>query len=701
MDISIGSTPLPHEGLNNLALRRFARLLRRYAWLIAVCTVAFSVAGFLYARTLPKAYTATSAITVAGDRVAIPELQGALRSDSTPDPMPWVRTEVQALTSRTLIQSVVQQLNLDKDPEFNAALRAPTLVERISTAVKSLLPQGAAVDVDAKSDDGVVVAVTKALGIFQDNRSLVIAASFTAQDPKLAANVLNTLVQSYISSRARTRVDATRNANDVLVARTAQAKADLGAVEQQMKDLRNRDELVNLRAGSVGQQQLEELASAASRATLERSQLEANWDRASALSKQGMSDALVNVLGSPTISRLRDQESTASRRAAELSSRYGRDYPLVRSARADLGAAHAQVADEVQRIVASLGAQLRVAREQEADVTRRLEEARTSGVRAENARAQLAQLQQEATTRRALYQTLLERSQQTVAQPLGTETPDVRVLSAAVPPGWPSGPNTKLIAGVGGICGLLFGCLLSLTRISSVEEFDGATQLARSIGIPVLASIPRRLITGGPRSFLHQILVKQAPFATELARVLRTQIRFAGRTSSPRIVAFTSLGNDMAAPVVAAAVARMAAKDGERVLLIEGNLIAPGLGRLLGSRNRGLSAVLTERADWRDMLETDPETSLDVLLAGHRVPGSSTCISSVTFQNMLVEARSEYELIILDAPAASTSDTAVLVQRTDATLLVVDQKARRDDVVEAVERLSAASRGSLHAALIV
>ena len=41
------------------------------------------------------------------------------------------------------------------------------------------------------------------------------------------------------------------------------------------------------------------------------------------------------VLGSPTVSRLREQEALASRRVAELSARYGADHPGARAAAAD------------------------------------------------------------------------------------------------------------------------------------------------------------------------------------------------------------------------------------------------------------------------------------------------------------------------------------------------------------------------------
>jgi len=119
---------------------------------------------------------------------------------------------------------------------------------------------------------------------------------------------------------------------------------------------------VGLRAGSLGQQQLEDLASVASKASVERAEIEAQWQRASVLSQRGSSDDLNTVLNSPTIAALRTQETQASQRVADLSSRYGPSYPAVLSAQANLAATRGQLAQETQRIVSSLASQLSVAR---------------------------------------------------------------------------------------------------------------------------------------------------------------------------------------------------------------------------------------------------------------------------------------------------------------------------------------------------
>ena len=324
-----------------MRLSQLTQLLRRHVWLIALCAVVAGAAAYIYAHTLPKTYTANGLMTVEGDRFAIPELQGALRGDNGPDPMPFVHTEEQALTSRAMISQVVAQLHLDQNPEFNADLRPPTRMQQVKGAIGGLiarfLPKSPPSAATEKSDDGVIGAATQALSVFQDNRSLVISIAFTSQDPQLSAKFVNTLIDDYVASRARHRVDANEGANAVIEKRVDQARADLAAIEQQMRDLRDKGDVVGVRAGSIGQQQVEELTTAAARAAVERSQLEVSYERAAAAAKQGSADALASVLNSPTVSRLRDQEAQASSRIAQLSSHYGPDYPGMRSASAEFG----------------------------------------------------------------------------------------------------------------------------------------------------------------------------------------------------------------------------------------------------------------------------------------------------------------------------------------------------------------------------
>ena len=398
--ISFGSETPP------LDRRQALKLARRGAAPAAIGAVAGAVIAYAIAATLPKSYTAHAALAVEGDRIAIPELRGALRSDEAPDPMPWVRTEVQALTGRQLLAGTVAAVHLDRDPEFNPALRKPSFFAELTGWLTAWLPHDKAAR-RTDNQDLVLAAVDHALVISQDNRSLVIGVDFTARDPAVAADFVNTLIANYIHEQAQERGAVNAGANADLEQRVAQTRGEIEAIEKRMQDLRNTSQFVGLRAGSVGQQQLEDLATAASRATLERMQMEATLARANGAAASGSPGEMASVLGSETISRLRDQEASAAAHAANLSARFGSAYPEVEAADADLSATRRQLGAETGRIIASLQTQLRVAQAHEADVQRQLEAAKRSSVIAQNTEAEMEQLKQDAATRRELYRTLL------------------------------------------------------------------------------------------------------------------------------------------------------------------------------------------------------------------------------------------------------------------------------------------------------
>lgn len=696
--------PAPVQGVQ---LGQLVRLLRGHAWLIGLCAVLGAAAAFTYARTVPKSYTASSLVAVEGDRFAIPELQGVLRSDGVPDPMPGVRTELQVIASRDLLLPVIAKLHLADLPEYNAALRPPGMMQAVKDAIQQVLPSQPAAKGAAGNEEVLLGAVSRGLSVFHDGRSLVIEVSFTSQDPQISSDVVNALIGQYVASRAKRRVTANQGANAALTGRIDQARLDLADIERQMSDMRSKGELVGLRAGSIGQQQVEDLTSALTRTSVERAQLQTAYERASALAKQGSSEALASVLGSATISHLRDQEGAASRRVAELSVRYGTGHPAVQSAQADLSSATRQLREETGRIVASLGTQLRVTREHEADLQKQLDGARGTGVKAENARAQLEQLQHEETSRRAMYQTLLERAQQTVVQPSGTETPDVRVVSQAAPPANPSSPNMKFATGAGSAGGALLGCLLALARLRTVLGFRTPLEFTAATGLAVTAPLPRDLVRRGGKALVRRVASQPAGPEAEALRSLRAEVPHLARARVPRCVMFTGAGPDQSAGGSAAlavaigvAMARVAALDGERVLLIEGHVQAPSVARLLGLQSGSMSPVLEGREIWRNQVVHDPATPLHVLAGKQPAEHSTALLTTTGFQNLLVAAQADYDLLVLTAPPVTAAATLALAQRADAVLLVADAKTTSEQAQTAAARLTERSRNALGIVLV-
>ncbi|MGI4955408.1 MAG: exopolysaccharide transport family protein [Janthinobacterium lividum] len=654
---------------SGLPLAAIVRALRRSALLIVVGGVVGAAAAYAYARTLPKSYTASSLIAVAGSGFAIPELQGALRPENAADPMPLVRTEMQALTARDLVTRVVQELQLNKLPEFNSDLRPPSLVSAVKGWVQSFMPSTQEPAGVSDPLNGVIGAVTNNVRIFQDNRSLAIDVGFISQDPALSATVANTLVGDYMKIRASRQSRANTGATEALSDRITQVRNEISTLEDQIRTLRTSNGTVLLRAGSVGQQQLEDLASAAAKAAVERGQLVANYNRATVLASQGNSAALASVLSSPTVAQLREREAAASGRVAELSSRYGANYPGIASAQAELSAARSQVAGETQRIISSLGTQVRVAREHEADIAKQLEDARSAAVGSENARAELKRLEDEVESRRKLYQTMLERAQQVAGAPTTEKTPDVYVISTAAAPSGPSGPNMKLAAGFGGIGGATLISLLALLRLRQVSApaTPEAPALTGLTGLSVAATLTGaalRRAKGG-----DALTTDDAAVADQLAGAVRKL----GRGRRPKLVLFADASSRDEAAAVAAFFARTAFARGDRVLLIDANLRRTGTVPGMPAPTRDLLSLLDGR-EWPDPTPA-AAACLEYYAAGMPAAAATRLLSEPIFANLLTQVREGFDTVVLLAPSVDVPETAALARQVDVGLLVCGKAA--------------------------
>jgi uncharacterized protein involved in exopolysaccharide biosynthesis/Mrp family chromosome partitioning ATPase len=672
--------------------------LWRGRWLLLASGIACAVAAFLGARQLPARYTADAILVVEMDRL-MPELQGAVSKDSAQDPLPRVRTEVQVLRSPALMQTIIREHGLDRLPEFNPALRSPGMADGVfafARPVATALGFGQPVT-ERERDQRVLARALDALSVTHDNRSLAIVVGFTARDAELAAQVANDVVRHYLDDKLNERARTNREAHAALTRRAAEVRADVDELERRVRETRVRESLVELRAGSVGQQQVEELAIALTRVQANRAQLESDFERASTLAAAGRVTELASVVGAQTISALRAREVEAARNAAEMASRFGRGHPDFRRVELELAAVRAEIMLEARRVVASLGAQAEAVRRHEAELLRRLEEARGVATEAGSRRAELEELQKEADARRLLYNSLLERAERTAVEPgpLHQLHPGARIVSAAAAPGVPSSPRPVLAGAVGFAGGLALGGLLALA--GGRRSFAGAEDLQDRIGIPALAAMPRTAAGG----LAEAIAMRRTGPEAEALRLLRSGLRFAGRGGA-RVVLFVAASKSEGVSGMAAAYARLAAFDGIETLLVEGDLRQPSLAGMVGaSGGRSLLRVLEGRGGWRDAVGKDPASPLHLLLADAPREASYRVLEGHQLQNLLRDAAEDYRLIVLDAPAIATAPDALLLARhADAVVLVVAAGVTGEAAVkDAVDRLRLASTAQVVAVL--
>ena len=114
-----------------------------------------------------------------------------------------------------------------------------------------------------------------------------------------------------------------------------------------------------------------------------------------------------------------------------------------------------------------------------------------------------------------------------------------------------------------------------------------------------------------------------------------------------------------------------------RVLVIEADLHRPSLGTLLGAaKEDGAASHYTDIPEaWQSCL-TSLTDNVDCLLASTQHSSSTEFLESVAMQEVIAQARTRYDVILIDSPPMlATADPLILIRYCDAALLVVGAEA--------------------------
>src|SRR6185437_4480515 len=111
--------PAGAQQLRGVDLREMTRILRRRRWIVILTTGVFVALAIAFVAIVTPRYTATSTVLIDQHRSSVAD------SNSNPPPPPKFGTEDSIVDSQVLLiqsdavlQRVVDQLNLTKDPEF-------------------------------------------------------------------------------------------------------------------------------------------------------------------------------------------------------------------------------------------------------------------------------------------------------------------------------------------------------------------------------------------------------------------------------------------------------------------------------------------------------------------------------------------------------------------------------------------------------
>jgi capsular exopolysaccharide synthesis family protein len=667
--ISAPTSPVPESDDINL-LQLFGTLWRG-KWTIVVCAIVMGLAGGYYAYEIavPK-YTATTVLTLQLRSERVVDLDSVIAGVATDNAA--LNTELEVIRSRGLIEQLVAELGLLKDPEFNEALRPEPKfsIVKILTAAQEwtgLITPGPFAPSEQTLLNATVRAVRQAISVtnLRDTYVFKIAAS-TGRAEK-SALISNTLAELYILDQVEVKFQATENAVNWLAERVNTLEAELGIKEREVKDLQSNSELVSTEALDVLSRQAKNVRDRLVETKAARSTAQVKMGEIQELQRVGDDAAKAARLNDPELIQLYANLETGGDQARGFFD--ARFEVLATRIRSNLQRTFQQV--EALEIAA-------------ARFQKRIEDQASALVH-------LEQMEREVEATSVLYETFLTRLKETTVQ-RGLQQADSRILSAATP-GRRVAPRTSRIVGLTIILGGLLGAGAVLLQQLVNNGFRTADELETFTGLPVLGQIP--LVKIKKRDLLIQYLKERPTSAVaEAIRNLRTSVLLSDLDKQPQVIMSTSSIPGEGKTTQAIALAQNLSGLGKKVLLIEGDIRRRTFTQYFGQNPMGgILSALSGEVPLDQIVTFDAQLGADVLMGEKSTASATDIFSSDRFVNFLKKARAAYDFIVIDTPPVLfVPDARVIGQSVDAIIYSVNwDSTSKAQVAEGLRQFSSVS----------
>lgn len=679
--VELGQTTISHD----LDLDRLLRLLWRRRRLIVSLVAGSLVAAMAVLVQIPALYTAQTLIMLnnrAARVVDVAEVVPTLPVDS-----PAVHSEVEVLRSRAVAEAVVQAEGLLNDADFNPVLTPPPW------PIAALRAIGILDESTATPADQTIEAFREAVSVAALDRSLVLAVRVSARTPAKAAHLSQRMAELYLDRQRQNKLDTTQQGADWLFSKLDGLRRAVTEAEAEAADYRTANNLGQADDGPATQQQRIGINTELVSVRAARAEIESRLARLKQAAATGHLDTAPDVLASPLIQRLGEQQTIVARAVADLSARYGEKHPRLIEARAELAGLQAELRREADKIAAGLANQAAAMRARENALTRALSDLETKRTGEGQAGLRLIELDRRVAAARGLYESFLARYQEAAGQ-VGVQQADGTIVSPAALPARPSFPRKGLTLAVVG----LVATFLTLVLVYALEHLNRALRLPDDVltrlGRPCLAQVPH-----APQAKMSGL---PSPQAEEEMRTLRTALTLAAPGGiAPKIICITSSLPEEGKTTLAVWLARTLAVRPNGALLIDCDLRRPRVAALTGCPDRpGLADILAGDATLDDVLHRSAVDGLTIL-PGRAIGGTAPdLLGGPAMQALLTDLSQRFDTIILDTPPVlPVADARMLAPLADALLYAVRWEKTPHDV--AAQGLARLAEGGAPAAGIV
>ncbi len=708
-------------------LLEYVRIVLKRKWVLVTFAAVLIALAAVLSFTRTPLYRATATLLIDEPGASMINIQDVLnagayyRSDYLGT---YFNTQLRLLTSRSLAERVAKKLNLGTRPEFRETGRSQ---DGLLSGLKSIITfrwlsgrgrepaMGPTKTAPAQATASYAYAILGGLSIAPIPETRLVYVSYISPHAALSADVVNALVEEFVSFSVETRYEATKQTSEFLTEQTALLREDLKRKEEDLQKYGQEKDLLYLSDNeSTVVNKFSDVNTALTMAQIDRYAKESAYLELKNLSVDSLPEAVSN----PTIQALRTTYSQVKSDYEEKGRIYRPEYPEMVQLRARLDATRNTLQDELRKAVEAAESDYRSALKKESSLQGLLNEQRGDVTRMNKNAIFYHTLRTEVENMRTLLSTLVAKQNeiQVSSQLGGLRTSNIKVVDRAlVPPGpfTPNVPRNLLMA-------LLVGLFGGLGLIFLVEYLDntvkGPEDVEKLAGLPSLGIIPylsaeasrkKSGVYSSYRSYgsedskagdalpevreieLINHLYPKFSIAEDY-RTVRTSILFSHADSTPKTIVFTStLPQEGKSATISNLAVSFAQLEG-KVLLIDADLRKPRLSKIFNLRNtNGLSSYLAGKNSFDEVLQKTSIENVWTIPSGPHPPNPAELLNSRRMKELLAQAKDAFNVVLLDTPPVlAVIDPVIVSSLADSTVFVVRAgKTTRRSLQRAVEEV--------------
>lgn len=618
----------------------------------------------------------------------------------------YYETQYKILTSRTLAKNTIEQLKLNENEKFAGKLK--------KKSTRSDQPDSIFMEklIDLLLKRIIVRPVTNRL----------VEVSFKDENPKFAAQALDTLLDAFIDMNIQKKFLATEQATEFLAKQIANVNAEIEGKEKKLQEYGAEKNIVILNDKETTMiEKLKGLNQALTDAEIDRIKKETYYNEIKFVSPNDIPESLTNEL----IVKLREEYARLNREFIKKSEIFKADFPEMQRLKVELDSVRESLNNETQNLIKAAYADFQAALNREKSLKDAFNKQNQEAIKLNNNAILYNSLEVQITNKKSVLDSLLKRQAETdVSLRLkGLKSSNVSILDRASIPVNPSSPKKKrnmilaLMVGLFGGLGLAFLFEVQDKSIKNIRDLEKYSKL------PALGIIPAFSLNGFRKIYDKEQLKKgkeaEPPGVPKFAgrkeeevpkiesielithflpkskisenyRSIRTSLLLTSSDSKLKTLAISSPLPQEGKTATISNLAVTFAQTGKTVLVIDSDLRKPTQHKIFKVKNQnGLTNFLSGNIEGDDLVKKTQVPNLYLINSGPAPTNPLELLSSEKMANLIDSLKKHFEYILIDTPPLLLlSDAFVLGPKIDGMILVVwGGKTSRDSLRQVEEKL--------------